>query len=398
MKNPDIRCVVAYVGSLCLYLNCSSWKEIVVSMKVGVIGVKGMPSRVSGLEIHAEYLAQGLSENGMNVVVFCRKQYCSQILKKYKKMEIVYIPSINTKHLDAISYSFFATIVALLKNCDTFWFHALGPSIMACIPKLFRRKVVCTVHGLDWKRDKFGKVASKILKIGEWSIAKFADEIIVLNSMDAAHFYNNYGRKCKIIPNGVTVRKRKKAEEITQKFGVKEKEYFLFASRIVPEKKVECLIKAYMNVKTNKKLLIAGKGVHTDIYESEVRKLASDNPNIIFTGFISGNCLKELYSNAYAYILPSTIEGQSLGLLEAMSYGNACIVSNIDENVCVIKQYGLTFENGNEFDLSQKLAYLLENEEKVYELGKGARELCLEEHRWEDTIKRTIDVFEKVWE
>lgn len=364
-------------------------------MKVGVIGVKGMPSRVSGLEIHAEYVAQGLAETGINIIVFCRRRYCSQILKRYKKMHIVYIPSINTKHLDAISYSFFAVIAALLKKCDTFWFHALGPSIMAWIPKLFGKKVICTVHGLDWKREKFGKVASKVLMLGERVIAKFADEIIVLNNMDADYFYHTYGRNCRIIPNGVTVRDRKKADEITKKYGIKEKEYFLFASRIVPEKKVECLINAYMNVKTDKKLIIAGKGVHTDMYENEVRKLADGNPNIIFTGFISGNCLKELYSNAYAYILPSTIEGQSLGLLEAMSYGNACIVSNIDENVSVTKQYGLTFESGNEDDLAKKLEYLLENEDKVYELGKGARELCLKEHRWEDAIKRTIDVFEK---
>lgn len=367
-------------------------------MKVGVIGVKGMPSRVSGLEIHAEYVAQGLAESGADIIVFCRKRYCLQILKEYKEMQIVYVPSINTKHLDAISYSFFAVIAALFRRCDIFWFHALGPSIMAWLPRVFKKKIICTVHGLDWKRDKFGNLASKVLKFGEQSIARYADEIIVLNNMDADYFYHTYERKCKIIPNGIAVRDKRKADEITQKYGIREKEYFLFASRIVPEKKLECLIKAYKNIRTEKKLVIAGKGVHTDTYENEMKRLASDNPNIIFTGFISGNCLKELYSNAYAYVLPSTIEGQSLGLLEAMSYGNACIVSNIDENVCVIKQYGLAFENGNESDLTNKLEYLLENEQKVYELGKGARELCLKEHRWEDVIERTMEVFEEIWE
>lgn len=368
----------------------------VLLMKVGVIGVKGMPSRISGLEVHVEHVAQGLAESGMDIVVFCRKRYCSQILKKYKKMQIVYIPSINTKHLDAISYSFFAVIAALFKGCDTFWFHALGPSIMAWLPKIFRKKIVCTVHGLDWKRDKFGKLASKILKIGEWSIAKCADEIIVLNHIDAAYFYQTYRRICRVIPNGVIIQNRRKADEIIRKYGIKENSFFLFASRIVPEKKVECLIKAYMSIRTDKKLIIVGKGVHTDTYEDEMKKLASDNPNILFTGFLSGNCLKELYSNAYAYILPSTVEGQSLGLLEAMSYGKVCIVSNIDENVCVIKQSGLIFKNGDEIDLAKQLEYVLEHEEKIDELGESAIELCLKEHRWEDAIRKTVEVFEMI--
>lgn len=365
-------------------------------MKVGVIGVKGMPSRVSGLEVHAEYVAHGLSEAGMDIIVFCRKRYCSQIRKQYRGMRIVYIPSINTKHLDAISYSFFATIAALFMGCDTFWFHALGPSIMTWLPKFFKKKIICTVHGLDWKRDKFGKFASKVLKLGEQFIAGYADEIIVLNHMDADYFYHIYKRECRVIPNGVIVQSKRKSNEIVEKYGLKADSYFLFASRIVPEKKLECLIKAYRRITTDKKLVVAGKGVHTDIYENEMRKLASGDSNIIFTGFVSGNCLEELYSNAYAYILPSTIEGQSLGLLEAMSYGNTCIVSDIAENACVTRQCGLTFKSGNDVDLAKQLKYVLENEERKNELGRNAMELCLKEHKWEDVIRQTVEIFEKV--
>ena len=70
--------------------------------------------------------------------------------------------------------------------------------------------------------------------------------------------------------------------------------------------------------------------------------MARNNENIQFAGYVEGTLLEELYSNAYAYILPSTIEGQSIGLLEAMSYGLPCIVSDIPENAGVIRDAGLS--------------------------------------------------------
>lgn len=365
-------------------------------MKIALIGAKGIPSRVSGLEIHAEKIASGLVKKGFNVTAFCRKRYCSRITSTYKGIEIFYIPSINTKHFDAISYSLFATIYALYKGYDCFWFHALGPACMAWLPKLFGKKVVSTVHGLDWKREKFGNFSKKILKFGEKSIAKCADEIIVLNNIEANYFKHTWNRECNVIANGIEQPNFRKIDLIKILYGLERKNYILFLSRLVPEKGVDCLIRAYNLLDTEKKLVIAGKGVHTSEYEKEVKLLASENDNIIFTGFVDGKQLEELYSNAYMYILPSTIEGQSIGLLEAMSYGNACIVSNIPENISVIENGGVSFRCMDEKDLMNKISYLDNNPYLADNLGELAVNLVKNNFNWDKSIEETAVVFKKL--
>lgn len=361
-------------------------------MKIALIGAKGIPSRISGLEIHAGIIAEGLAEHH-KIYALCRKRYCSKLESNYNGIEIRYIPSVNTKHLDAVTYSFLATLYAVFIGCDVFWFHALGPACMAWIPGLLGKKVISTVHGLDWKREKFGRLAEAVLKFGERSIAKCADEIIVLNEFDAAHFYGKWKRVCNIIPNGVECKTPKNARVIKEKYGLDRKGYFLFMSRLVPEKNAHDLIAAYMKLKSDKKLVIAGKGVHTGGYERELKRMAALDKNIIFTGFVEGEILEELYSNAYAYVLPSTIEGQSLGLLEAMSYGIPCIVSNIPENVSVIGDAGISFVNGNRADLERQLRYVSEHPDIMEELGQRAKLRVKGRHDWSEIIQRTEEVF-----
>lgn len=310
--------------------------------RIAVIGSKGIPSHTSGLEIYVEKLCTAMSDD-LDFTVFCRKRYCDKIVKNYKGVNVSHIPSINTKHLDAITYTVFATIVAIIKGYDIFWYHALGPAVTMSLPHMFRKRIVSTVHGLDWKREKFGKLASAVLKFGESRIAKYADEIIVLNRFDQEYFKKRWDRDSNLIHNGVEDPVFKKPE-IIKKYGLDGKDYILFMSRIVPEKGLHTLIKAFKMVDIDKKLVIAGKGVHTSDYEEKIHKLVADDQRIIFTGAVDGDEKAELYSNAYAYVLPSTIEGQSIGLLEAMSYGLPCIVSDIPENLDVIGDAGLTFE------------------------------------------------------
>ncbi len=363
-------------------------------MKIAVIGAKGLPSRISGLEVYVDNVCAGMAKD-FEITVFGRKRYCDEIVKRYKGIRIVHIPSVNTKHLDAISYSFFATIAAVFGGYDIFWYQALGPAVTAFIPKLFGKKILSTVHGLDWKREKFGKLASYVLKKGEKAIAKYADGIIVLNESDAGYFLKTWNRRADVIYNGVKTARFAAANNITEKYGLKTGEYFLFLSRLVPEKNVHCLIQAFQALDTDKKLIIAGKGVHTSLYENEVKKMARNSGNIQFTGYVEGALLEELYSNAYAYILPSTIEGQSIGLLEAMSYGLPCIVSDIPENAGVIRDAGISFALNDMGALRDVLQYAIDHPVELKAMGVKARELALKEHDWKKTIRSTKEVIER---
>ena len=363
--------------------------------KIAVIGSKGLPSNVSGLEVYVQSICVELSDE-FDITVFSRKRYCTELVKEYKGVKVVHIPSINTKHLDAITYTVFATIVALFGGYDLFWFHALGPAVTMPMVKFCRKRIISTVHGLDWKRAKFGRFASGVLKYGEKCIAKCADEIITLQKYDSDYFKEKWGRNTNLISNGVKDAQFKPAELIKGKYNLDKGEFYLFMSRIVPEKGLHLLIEAYKRIRTDRRLVIAGKGVHTSDYEDEMRVLASDNDRIVFVGSVDGDIKSELYSNAYAYILPSAIEGQSIGLLEAMSYGLPCLVSDIPENLDVIgNDSGIAFRNGDVDSLVEVLEYLESHDKIIVDIGIRSKELVYREYRLDDTIKRTKTVIRK---
>ena len=186
-----------------------------------------------------------------------------------------------------------------------------------------------------------------------------------------------------------------KPDIIKSKYNLKKNSYILFLGRLVPEKGVHYLIKSYQKLKTSKKLVIAGGSSDTNSYKEELISLADNNKNIIFTGFVEGNELAELYSNAYIYCLPSDLEGMPISLLEAMSYGNCCLVSNIPECAEVIKAKGLTFKKSNIKDLTQKLNYLCINTSIVKKLKLISKEYILEKYDWNSVVKETLNIYKK---
>ncbi len=366
-------------------------------MKVAMIGQKGIPSRAGGVEIHVEELAAGLVEAGAGVDVYCRRYYCKNRVKYYRGIHLIYIPTISTKHLDAIVYTFIATFVALGKGYDVFHYHACGPSSLCWIPKLFGKKVVCTTHGLDWKRAKWGAIGQDYLKFGEKVIGKYANEIIVLNEPMRDYFAETYKRTTNVIPNGVEVPRLLEADLIKEKWGLEKESYILFLGRLVPEKGIHYLIEAYQKLNTDKKLVIAGGSSHSDDYVERLAAMSIDNDNIIMTGFVSGPALEELYSNAFFYVLPSDVEGLPISLLEAMSYRRCCLVSDIKENTTTCMGRGFSFKKGNVQSLYEQLEGILRlPPEEVKRIGEEGCQYVLDNYRWKAIVEKTWQVYQKV--
>ena len=267
---------------------------------------------------------------------------------------------------------------------------------MIPIIKFFsNKKIVATVHGLDWQRSKWGKLARKCIKLGEKMAVKYADEIIVLSDNVKKYFKNTYDRETNFIPNGVSKPKIVKAKIITDRFGLKKDDYILFLGRIVPEKGVHYLIEAYNSIKTDKKLVIAGAASDTEEYYQNLIIKAKNNKSIIFTGFVQGRELEELYSNAYIYCLPSDLEGMPLSLLEAMSYGNCCLTSNISECSEVIQNMGVTFEKSNIKSLASVLQNLCSKNIEVKKYKKNAQDYILKKYSWDEIVKNTLELYKR---
>lgn len=369
-------------------------------MKIAMIGHKRIPSREGGVEIVVEELATRLVQKGHQVDVYNRNgnnvldnSIKTTKIKEYKGANIKTIFTINKKGLDALVYSFFASIIASFKKYDCIHYHAEGSCAMLWIPKIFRKRIVVTIHGLDWQRSKWGGFATKYIKFGEKMAVKYADEIIVLSKNVQNYFKDNYGRETKFIANGVNAPIVKSAEIIKEKYGLEKDSYILYLARIVPEKRLDLLIDAYKKINTDKKLVIAGGASHTNEFLEKIKASSAEDSRIIMTGFVQGEELQELYSNAFLYCLPSDVEGMPISLLEAMSYGRNCLVSDIEENTQVCDKYATSFKKSNEEDLKKKLEECLAGKNRFDE--KEISDYILSRYNWDDVVEKTEELYKK---
>lgn len=254
-----------------------------------------------------------------------------------------------------------------------------------------------TSAGLDWDREKWrGSVASKFIRGGEKNAVKYADEIIVLSKDVQKYFLETYGRETHFIPNGVNRPEVREAKLITDHFGLEKDSYILFLGRLVPEKGIRYLVEAFKNVKTDKKLVIAGGSSDTDSFMEELKELAKGDDRILFTGFVQGAMLDELYSNAYIYTLPSDLEGMPLSLLEAMSYGNCCLVSDIPECTEVVEDKALIFKKSDVEDLREKLQDACDHPEMVMKMKNQAADFICEKYNWDEVVRETMKLYESM--
>lgn len=368
--------------------------------RIAVLGHKRIPSREGGIEIVVTELATRMAEKGYSVTCYNRKGhhvsgavFDKESLCEYKGVRLKNVITIDKKGLAAMTASFFASVRAAFGRYDVVHFHAEGPCAMLWLPKLFGKMCIATIHGLDHKRAKWGRFASRYILAGEKCAVRFADEIIVLSENVKEYFKDTYGRETVFIPNGVARPKILPSNKILDEFGLNKDDYILYLGRLVPEKGLTYLIEAFKTLETNKRLVIAGGASDSGEFEKTLKESALSDERIIFTGFVEGERLAELYSNAYIYVLPSDLEGMPLSLLEAMSYGNCCLTSDIPECATVTENYGITFKQGDCHDLKDKLQWLCDNPKVVLGYKQNAADYILNKYNWDVVTNKTLELY-----
>ena len=372
-------------------------------MRIAMFGHKRVPSREGGVEIVVENLSTRMAAQGHQVSCYNRRghhvsgaEFDTLRTCTYNGVRIRSVWTLDKKGLAAMTASLSAAVCTAFSRADVVHIHAEGPAFMCWLPKLFGKRVVVTIHGLDWKREKWKKgFASKYIHAGEKMAVRYADEIIVLSRNVQDYFKNTYGRETVWIPNGVNRPQLRIAKQITDKFGLWRDGYILFLGRLVPEKGVHYLVEAFRQVKTGKKLIIAGGTSGSDAYIRRLNELAQGDERIIFTGFVQGKMLEELYSNAYVYVLPSDVEGMPLSLLEAMSYGNCCLVSSIPECTEVVEDQAAVFEKGNVDALRDTLQTLCDDPARVAGYKATASDYICGKYNWDDVAKKTMELYDE---
>ena len=370
-------------------------------MRIAMIGHKRYGSREGGVEVVVTELARRMAALGHEVTCYDRSGadvMTGNVTENRERVvdgvRVVPVKTIDKKGLAALSSSYFATKAAIKDRPDVIHYHAEGPCVPLPLAKYAGIRTVATIHGLDWQRAKWGKLASTYIKMGERAAANKADGLIVLSKSAQSYFQNAYGRAAALIPNGIEKKQLRPVKRIKQRWGLDEGSYLLYLGRLVPEKRPELLIEAFKGLDTDKRLVIAGGCSDTSEFEMSLREAAAGDSRILFTGFVSGELLEELYSNCFAYVLPSDVEGMPMSLLEAMAYGRCCVTSDIPECADVVAGNGMAFEKGSAASLRSVLRGLLADSDHAAALGAAARAHVEKTYNWDSVVDRTLAVYE----
>lgn len=371
-------------------------------MKIAFIGQKGIPAKSGGVETHVEHLAARLAALGHEVTVYSRPHYADPAVTRYQGVRIVSLPSIPTKHLDAITHTVIATMHALFGRYDIIHYQSIGPSALSFIPRMLLRKteVVATFHSRDYFHGKWGAFAKACLRFAERLTCSFPNRTIAVSRGMAEYARKRYGREVVYIPNGAEAVPAKSSDMLSA-FGLKERRYVLAVSRLVAHKGIHHLIRAFLDLEdtgrlpNNFKLAIVGTHAETPGYERHLHKMSEGRESVLFLGEQSGEALAELFTNAAVFVQPSEDEGLSIALLEAMSYGLPIIASHIPGNEEALGDAGEYFDAKDVESLKAELAKLLNRPAAMAEYGRLAHKRAEDHYGWEAIARQTAELYEE---
>ena len=361
-------------------------------MRIAFIGARGVVGTYSGIETYYEEVGSRLAARGHDVTVYCRSYFTPDI-GSYRGMRIRRLPSLRSKHLETLTHSTLSTLDCLFRRFDIVQYHAIGSAFLSLLPRALGTTTVVSVRGLDWQRAKWGRFARQILRFGEWASSRCPSATVVVSETLQRHYSSVHGKAPYMIPNAVTAGELRPPDKI-RRFGLEKDDYLLFAGRISPEKGVHTLLEALRPLAGKKKLAVAGGSSYSDAYLREVREAAWDEVN--FLGRVGREEMEELYSNCYAFILPSAMEGLSIALLEALSYGACIIATDIPENVEVVGDAGLCFPAGDVESLREVLSRVLDSPELVEHHRDLARRRSGERPDWDEVARRTEELYYRI--
>ncbi len=364
-------------------------------MKIAFMGIRGIPASYSGFETFVEGISTRLAEKGHDVTVYNRSTHIKYSKPLYKGVKLVRLPTIPTKHLDTITHTFLSMLHGIFKRYDIVYICGVGNSAITFILRLTGSKIIINVDGADWERKKWGGFAKWFLKISE-RLAALSSHVIIADSIAVRKYYKeNYNVNGVFIPYGTELNPRTPGDHnVLKKYKLEPDSYILYVGRLVPENNAHQLIRAYKKIATENKLVIVGDAPYADNYKSQLKKLAGENTQIIFPGYVFGEEYKCLMRNAYIFALCSEVGGTHPVLIEALAAGNAVIVNNIPSSLEVVDKAGVSYDGKRgEEALAEKLTLLINNKEMHISLKQKAQERITASYLWSRVMDEYIKLF-----
>ncbi len=375
------------------------------TLRIAMIGQKGIPARFGGVETHVDNIATRLAARGHDISTYCRSRFRPDRLGMeppedyrtiggehwYRGVRLVYRPCINTKHLDAATHTFWCALESgALHKFDIVHFHGIGPAAFAPLTRLLGTKVVTTFHALDWRQVKWGRTASRFLKGGEARGARASHGIITVSRILKEYVRDTYGLEAEYIPNGATLPAGPPRTGEIGRWGLNGGDYILAVGRIIRDRGLHRLIEAFRGVPGDVRLVIVGAESPRTAYTDELREMADER--VVFTGEVFGRALEDLYTNCAAYVLASTVEGLPITVCEAMAHGRPMVLSGIPENREVGGDAAVYFTPHDINELRSQLQVVLEDRDLQAELSARGLERARETFNW-DRVAEQVEAY-----
>ncbi|MFI9553899.1 glycosyltransferase family 4 protein [Nonomuraea endophytica] len=357
-------------------------------LHIAMIGQRGLPPTYGGIEHHVAHLGRRLVARGHQVTVFCRTNYVPERLPSFDGVRLRHLPTLGTKHLDAIVHSVLSTLAAMGERPHILHYHALGPGLCAPLPRyLSGARVVQTVHGHDDRGPKWGSGARSVLRLARWMSERVPHAVVAVSKLSAEEYGKARPGATAYIPNGVEPPGPRPATSLVQDLGLRPGRYVLFVGRLIPDKAVDVLIKAFRALPHDMDLAIVGGSAFTGDHVSSLHALAAGDKRVRMIGYAYGERLEALYAHAAAYVQPSWTEGMPLTVLEAMSHGLPVVLSEIRGHLDLLTA-NATFPAGDVEALSKRLAHVLDNLAAERSMAEWRREGLFREHSWDVAAAR----------
>lgn len=365
--------------------------ELKKRLRIAILGTRGIPANYGGFETFVEELSKRFVKNGHLVTVYARRASVEGNSFFYEGIRIIVLPTIKHKYLDTVAHTFLSVFHAIFTKTDVMFFCNSINSIFMVMPRIFGKKCVINVGGLEWKRKKWGFVGRLAYKISELFSIQFSNAIVTDSKVLKSYYKERFNITTNYISYGADNIVKFSNNEILNRFGLTGKRFILYVSRLEPENNAHIVIKAYERVKTELPLVVAGDAPYAKKYISQLHN--TKDKRIKFVGRISKDECHSLLSNSYLYIHGNEVGGTNPALLQAMACGNCVLVNGVNFNLEVIGDAGLWFEQSNSIDLKNKIEFLLGSPEVTDRYRLLAKERVKKYYSWDDVANSYEKLF-----
>jgi glycosyltransferase involved in cell wall biosynthesis len=349
-------------------------------MRIAIFGSRGIPHTYGGAEAFLEELAPRLAARGHEVIVYCRRSLFKERPRTYRGVRLIYLPSIDTKVLGTPTHTLLCTLDMLFRKVDVALVVNIVNAFHCVIPRAFGKYIAINVDGMDWKRDKWGTVAKRYFYWSAKCVKRICPKGVVTDAYEMRRIYlEEFNTPSACIAYGANIESSRNPE-LVREYGLEPFQYYLIASRLVPENNADIIVQAFEQVKSQRILAIAGSANYRSAFIDRLKQ--TGDPRVRFLGHV-GNAehVKELHCNAYAYLHGHSMGGTNPSLLKALGYGNCVVALRTPFNEEVMSNHGIFFERDAE-DLARKIQDLENRPEMAAEYRLRAPERIREAYTW----------------